>query len=343
MLGIMTKQVFQLKNPVPTSKPDVPAAREHPVFAPGHAPVQQPQGAPPQRGQPAAWRCQGAQKRKAPTQAKPAPKPRAKPKSWTKEEAAALYPEYAIDTRVQLPFEYPTAAGPPSGYGPQGRSSTGTSSPGTTRGSRSTSSGTRPPPTTRSWGAPSNSGETEPVVRWSPCSCTPPRRSTSPAPSTRAKSTMHGPYPSPRSETAGHPQLRASSTSSTPDGARAGHGPPPRLPVQRNRRLRKPTPASTSSTSRRSPTTPPRPPHCKPCPGRTPKAQTSWGSWSKPSAERTNPNQHRSWTRRGTNITPTGNGGYPSTTRRRSRYMPTPTSEWMVASGRTSACSPDGS
>ena len=112
VLGLMTKQVFQLKDPVPTSKPDVPAAREHPVFAPGHAPVQQPQGAPPQRGQPAARRRQGAQKRKAPTQAKPAPKPRAKPKSWTKEEAAALYPEYAIGTRVQLPFEYATAAGP---------------------------------------------------------------------------------------------------------------------------------------------------------------------------------------------------------------------------------------
>ena len=30
----------------------------------------------------------------------------------TEEEAAALYPEYAIGTRVQLPFEYATAAGP---------------------------------------------------------------------------------------------------------------------------------------------------------------------------------------------------------------------------------------
>ena len=126
MLCLMTKQVFQLKDPVPTSKPDVPAAREHPVFAPGHAPVQQPVGAPPQRGQFTAWRRQGAQKRKAPAQAKPAPKPRAKSKGWTKEEAAALYPEYAICTRVQLPFEYATAAAPPSGYGPQGRSSTGT-------------------------------------------------------------------------------------------------------------------------------------------------------------------------------------------------------------------------
>ena len=36
---------------------------------------------------------------------------------------------------------------------------------------------------------------------------------------------MHGPYP--RSGTARHPQLRASSTSSTTDGARAGHCPPP--------------------------------------------------------------------------------------------------------------------
>ena len=112
VLGLMTKQVFQLKDPVPTSKPDVRAAREHPVLAPGHAPVQQPQGAPPGREQPAARRRQGAQKRKAPAQAKPAPKPRAKSKSWTKEEAAALYPEYAICTRVQLPFEYATAAGP---------------------------------------------------------------------------------------------------------------------------------------------------------------------------------------------------------------------------------------
>ena len=42
---------------------------------------------------------------------------------------------------------------------------------------------------------------------------------------------MHGPYPSPRSETAKHLQLKASSTSSTPDGARTGHGHPPQLPV----------------------------------------------------------------------------------------------------------------
>ena len=112
VLGLMTKQVFQLKDTVPTSKPDVPATREHPVFAPGHAPVQQPQGAPPQRGQPNARRRPGAKKRKAPAQAKPAPKPKARPRSWTEEEDAALYPEYAIGTQVQLPFEYATAAGP---------------------------------------------------------------------------------------------------------------------------------------------------------------------------------------------------------------------------------------
>ena len=112
VLGLMTKQAFQLKDTVPTSKPDVGAAREHPVFAPGHAPVQQPQGAPPQQGQPNARRRQGAKKRKAPRQAKPAPKPKAKSKSWTEEEAAALYLEYAIGTGVQLPFKYATAAGP---------------------------------------------------------------------------------------------------------------------------------------------------------------------------------------------------------------------------------------
>ena len=37
VLGLMIKQVFQLKDIVPTSKPDVPAAREHTVFAPGQA------------------------------------------------------------------------------------------------------------------------------------------------------------------------------------------------------------------------------------------------------------------------------------------------------------------
>ena len=105
VLGLMTKQVFQLKDAIPTSKPDVPATREHPVFAPGHAPVQQPQGALPQRGQPNARRRPGAKKRKAPAKTKPAPKPKGEPKSWTEEEAAALYPEYAIGTRVQLPFE----------------------------------------------------------------------------------------------------------------------------------------------------------------------------------------------------------------------------------------------
>ena len=112
MLGLMTKQVFQLKDTIPTPKPDVPATPEHPVLSPGHGPVQQPQGAPPQRGQPNARRRPGAKKSKAPAQAKPAPKPKAKWKSWTEEEAAALYPEYAIAMRVQLPFQYATATGP---------------------------------------------------------------------------------------------------------------------------------------------------------------------------------------------------------------------------------------
>ena len=48
----MTNQVFRLTDAVPKSKPDVPATREHPVFTPGHAPVRQPQGAAPGRGQP---------------------------------------------------------------------------------------------------------------------------------------------------------------------------------------------------------------------------------------------------------------------------------------------------
>ena len=112
VLGLMTKQVFQLKDTIPTSKADVPATREHSVYAPGLAPVQQPHGPPPEQGQPNARRRPGAKKRRASAQAKPAPRPKAKPKSWTEEEAAALYPEYAIGTRVQLPFEYATAGGP---------------------------------------------------------------------------------------------------------------------------------------------------------------------------------------------------------------------------------------
>ena len=343
VLGLMTKQVFQLKDTVPTSKPDVPATREQPIFAPDHAPVQQPQGAPPQRGQPNARRRPGYEEAQGLAQAKPAPKPKAKPKSWTEEEAAALYPEYAIGTRVQLPFKYATAVGPSKWIWAAGEVKHRSASPGTTRGSRSTSSGTQPPPTTSRWGAPSNSGETGTALRWSASSSAPPTRSTSQAPSTQAKSTMHGPYPSPRSGAARQPQLRASSTSSTPDGAWAGHGPPPQLPVPRNWRLRKPTPASTSLRSPRSPTTPPPPPHYKPCLGHTLKAQTSWGSWRKLSAERTSPKRHRSWTWTETNTTPTPNEGCLSTTRRRSRCMPTPTSEWTVASARTGAWGPDGS
>ena len=112
VLGLMIKQELQLKDTIATSKPDVPPTREHPVFAPGHTPVQHPPGAPPGQGLPNARRRPGAKKRKAPAQAKPAPKPKAKSKSWTEEEAAALYPEYAIGTRVQLPFKYARAAGP---------------------------------------------------------------------------------------------------------------------------------------------------------------------------------------------------------------------------------------
>ena len=108
----MTKQVFELKDAVPTSQPDYSATPEHSVFAPGHAPVQQPEGAPSQRGRPNARPCQGAKKCKGPTQATSAPKLKAQPKKWTKEEAAALDPDYAIGTRVQLPFEYATATDP---------------------------------------------------------------------------------------------------------------------------------------------------------------------------------------------------------------------------------------
>ena len=97
-VAIMTNQVFQLKDAVPTSKPDVPATGEHPVFAPGHAPAQQPQSVPPQQVRPTAQRCEGAKKRKAPTRTKAARKPKARRKSWTQAAAAALYPEYAIGT-----------------------------------------------------------------------------------------------------------------------------------------------------------------------------------------------------------------------------------------------------
>ena len=311
VLGLMTKQLFQLKDTVPMSKPGVPAAREHPVFAPGHAPVQQPQGAPPQRGQPNARRRQGAKKRKAPAQAKPAPKPRAKSKSWTEDEAAALYPEYVIPIWVQPPFKYATAAGPSKWIWAAGEVKHQYRVTGEHQVLKIHVKWDPAAPNHKKVGRTVELWKTETVVRWSPCSYAPRTRSTSPAPSTRAKSTVHGPYPSPRSGTTRHPQLRASSTSSKPDGARTEHGPSPQLPVPRNRRLRKPTPASTSSTSPWSRTTPPRLPHCNLCRGHTPKAQTSWVSWSKPSAERTSPNRHRSWTQRGTNITPTGNRGVP--------------------------------
>ena len=112
VLGLMTEQVFQLNDPVPTSRPNVPAAREHPVFCTGPRTRTAAPGRTSPTGTthcPAPPRCAEAQD---PAQAKPAPKPRAKSKSWTKEEAAALYPEYTIGTRVQLPFEYATAAGP---------------------------------------------------------------------------------------------------------------------------------------------------------------------------------------------------------------------------------------
>ena len=56
----------------------------------------------------------------------------------------------------------------------------------------------------------------------SPCGYAPPTPSTSTAPSTQTKSTVYGPYLSPRSGTTRHPQLRASSSCSTLDGARAG-------------------------------------------------------------------------------------------------------------------------
>ena len=204
VLGFMTKQVFQLNNTVRTSRPDVPATCEHPVFAPGHAPEQQAQGAPPQQGQPNARfrpRCEEAQgpgTGQTPTQAKSQVE-----ELDRRESSRPCIPSTPSVPGCNCPPSTPRPRAPPSGYGPQVRSSTNTASPATTRGSRSTSSGTQPLPTTRRWGAPSNSGETETVVRWSPCSYAAPTRSTSPAPSTRAKSPMHGPTPTPEAEPQG--------------------------------------------------------------------------------------------------------------------------------------------
>ena len=342
MLGLMTKQVFQLKDTVPTSKPDSQPPASRPYLQRATRQYSSPRAHPPNRDSPMRGAAQVRRSARPPQRTNPHPSQKPSRRAGPKSKPTPCIPSTPLAPGCCCPLSTPGPRAPASGYGPQVTSSTGTALPGTTRGARSTSNGTQPPPTTSRWGAPSNSGETGMVVRWSPCSSASATRSTSQAPSTRAKSTMHGPYTSPRSGTARHLQLRASSTSSTPDGARTGHGPPPQLPVPRNRRLRTPTPASTSSTSPRSPTTPPRPRHYKPCLGHTPKAQTSWGSWSKPSAEQTSPNRHRSWTRRETNTTTTGNEGCPSTTKRRSRCMPSPTLEWTVASGCRSAWGPDG-
>ena len=253
--------------------------------------------------------------------------------TWT----SPWVPKYNYPSSSQRPQAHPR------GYGAQARAPIGTVSRGNTRDSRSASSGTQPPPPTRRRGKPSNSVGTTTVGKWSPCNCAPPTQSTSPAPRTRAKATTHGPYRSPRSEIARRPKLRVSSTSSTPDGARAGNGPPPQPPVPNSQRPQKPTPASTSSTNPWSPRTPPRPPRCKPCPDHTPRAQTSSGSWNKPYAGETSPNQRQSWTQRGTNTTPTGSEGCSSTTRHQSRYTPTPPSGSTAASERTSAWALDGS
>ena len=246
MFGLMTKQVFQLEGTVSTSKPDVSATREHPVFAPGHAPVQQPQGAPPQRGQPHARRRQGAKKRKAPAQAKPAPQPKAKSKSWTEEDAAALYPEYTIGTRVRLPFEYATAAGPSKWIWAAGE-------------------------VKHRYRVTEDHQVVKIHVKWDPATpddkkvghtiklcqdqsgremvpmqlCGP---DTEHLTGTEYTGEVHNAWPlsQPQKRNRKASQLRAPSTSSTPDGARAGHSPPPQLPVPSNRRLRKPTPASTS-------------------------------------------------------------------------------------------------
>ena len=60
------------------------------------------------RGQlPTAQQSQSSQKRKAHKTRKPPPKP--KPKQWTKVEVDALYPIFAVGTRVQLHFEFGTA------------------------------------------------------------------------------------------------------------------------------------------------------------------------------------------------------------------------------------------
>ena len=256
----MTKQVFQLADAAPMSKPHVPSTREHPVFIPGHVPVRQPQGAAPQRGRPNAWHCQGTSKHKAPTQPKPAPKPR--PKSWTREEAAALYPEFAVDTRVQLPFEFLTAAGPSTWIWATGEVTHRYRVTGEHQGLEIHVKWEPVTPTKRRGGEPSNSSWTQTVGRWSPCNCAPPTKGTSRAAHTAAKSTAHGPCHNPRTRITRRLQLRVSSTSSTPDGARAGDGPPPRPLVPRRQRQRKPTPASTSST-----TTPPRPPTLQAMPG----------------------------------------------------------------------------
>ena len=196
---------------------------------------------------------------------------------------------------------------------------------------------------TRRWGEPSNSGETKTVVRWSPYNCASPTQSTSPAPSTRGKSTTHCPCHSPRSGATRRPQLRVSSTSSTHDGARAGDGPPPRPQVPSSQRVQKPTAASTSSTSPRSATTPPRPPHCKQCRRHTLKGADLLWFLEQALRRADQPEPAAILDLRGKNTTLTGSERCASTTRHWSHYIPTTASEWTAASGRTNAWGLDGS
>ena len=75
--------------------------------------------------------------------------------------------------------------------------------------SKFTSDGTQPPPRTRRWSEPSNSGETKTGGDGPHTTMHPQKRD----PSTRARSTTHGPCQSPRSGAESSPQLRVSSTS----------------------------------------------------------------------------------------------------------------------------------
>ena len=121
VLGLMTKQVFQLKDAVPTSKADVPATREHPVRHRATRLYSSPRAHPPNGDSPMHGAARVRRSARPPHWPNPRPSQKPGRRAGPKRKPPPCIPSTPSAPGCSCPSSTPQPRAPPSGYGPQVR------------------------------------------------------------------------------------------------------------------------------------------------------------------------------------------------------------------------------